>query len=230
MFSDLALAHEHSARRWTTVASFTLQAMTLAAALAYPLLHLASLPPVLHPLFLPVATYAPEVQPQTTVVHSTSTAIQPIVVNSHGISFGRTRVQPDTGGPAVAPTLDDIGVQNPDGVLHSIIGYYARPTPPPPRQERKPPVSAMMEGNLIHKVDPQYPMIAKALHMQGPVVLKAIISRQGTIENLKVESGQSLLAQAALQAVRQWRYRPYFLNNQPIEVETEITVNFVLNQ
>ncbi|HEY7351194.1 MAG TPA: energy transducer TonB, partial [Terriglobales bacterium] len=152
------------------------------------------------------------------------------VVNNHGITFGRTRVQPDAGGPTVAPTLGDIGVQSPDGVLHSIIGNYARPIPARPRQERKPPVSAMMQGNLIHKVEPQYPMIAKALRMEGSVVLKAIISRQGTIENLKVESGQSLLAQAAIQAVRQWRYRPYFLNHEPIEVETEITVNFVLQR
>jgi len=86
----------------------------------------------------------------------------------------------------------------------------------------------MMEGNLIQRVEPPYPLIAKQLHIEGTVVLKAVISREGTIERAEVERGQNLLAHAALEAVRQWRYRPYYLNNAPIEVETEITINFVL--
>jgi protein TonB len=85
-----------------------------------------------------------------------------------------------------------------------------------------------MEGNLIHKVEPQYPTIAKQLHIQGTVIVKAFISRDGLITRATPESGPSLLVQAALDAVRQWRYRPYYLNHEPIEVETEITVNFVL--
>jgi protein TonB len=60
------------------------------------------------------------------------------------------------------------------------------------------------------------------------VVLKAFISREGTIERLQIEKGQQFLARAAIEAVQQWRYRPYYLNNQPIAVETEITVNFKL--
>ena len=85
-----------------------------------------------------------------------------------------------------------------------------------------------MEGNLIHKVEPQYPTMAKQLHIEGTVLVKAIISREGMIIRAEAERGQTLLAQAALAAVRQWRYRPYYLNHEPIEVETEITVNFVL--
>jgi periplasmic protein TonB len=88
--------------------------------------------------------------------------------------------------------------------------------------------SVMMEGNLIHRVEPQYPPIAKQLHIEGRVIVKAIISRDGIITHAEAESGQTLLAQAALAAVRQWRYLPYYLNHEPIEVETEITVNFVL--
>jgi protein TonB len=60
--------------------------------------------------------------------------------------------------------------------------------------------------------------------------VKALISREGTIEQTQVVSGQSLLAPAALAAIRQWRYRPYFLNGDPVEVETQITVNFVLQR
>ena len=86
----------------------------------------------------------------------------------------------------------------------------------------------MMQGNLIHKVEPQYPVRATQLHIQGAVIIKAIIGRDGVIERAEVERGLPLLVQASLAAVRQWRYRPYYLNNEPIEVETEITINFVL--
>ncbi len=80
----------------------------------------------------------------------------------------------------------------------------------------------------MHKVQPAYPQIARMARIQGPVQLHAIISKDGTIENLVVESGPPMLVAAAINAVRQWRYRPYLLNHEPVEVETEITVNFVL--
>ena len=64
--------------------------------------------------------------------------------------------------------------------------------------------------------------------IQGPVELRAVISKAGTIENLAVVSGHPLLVASAREAVRQWRYRPYLLNGEPIEVETNITVNFIL--
>lgn len=87
-----------------------------------------------------------------------------------------------------------------------------------------------MEGNLVHRVEPQYPMIAKQLHIQGVVILKAVISREGRIEQAETVQGQDLLSRAALEAVRQWKYRPYYLNGEPVEVETQITVNFVLDR
>jgi protein TonB len=86
----------------------------------------------------------------------------------------------------------------------------------------------MDEGDLVHKVLPIYPPLARAARIQGQVVLQALISKQGVIENLKVLSGHPMLAPAAKEAVRQWRYRPYVLNNEPVEVETQITVNFSL--
>jgi protein TonB len=87
----------------------------------------------------------------------------------------------------------------------------------------------MMEGNLLHRVQPDYPTLARQVRVQGQVVLRAIISREGTIENLQVLSGHPMLVQAAVNAVRQWRYRPYVLNGEPVEVETQVTVNFVLS-
>ena len=90
-------------------------------------------------------------------------------------------------------------------------------------------VSHLAEANLLHKVQPSYPTLARQARVQGTVELRAIISKAGTIENLVVVRGHPMLAPAAIDAVRQWRYRPYLLNNEPIEVETEITVNFVLS-
>ncbi len=87
----------------------------------------------------------------------------------------------------------------------------------------------MIEGNLIVRVQPDYPAQARQIRIQGKVVLRAVISREGTIENLQVVSGHPMLVRAAVEAVRQWRYRPYSLNGEPVEVETEVTVNFVLS-
>jgi len=86
----------------------------------------------------------------------------------------------------------------------------------------------MMEGNLIFKVQPAYPPMARTARIQGPVVLRAIISKSGAIENLQVLTGPPMLVRAAIDAVRQWRYRPYILNDEPVEVETQVTVNFIL--
>ena len=88
----------------------------------------------------------------------------------------------------------------------------------------------MMQGNLIKRVEPSYPILAKQAGIQGIVLIKAVINREGSIERADVVSGHPLLAHAALEAVRQWKYRPYYLNNEPVEVETQITVKFVLNR
>ena len=102
--------------------------------------------------------------------------------------------------------------------------------PPPPAPAIHPPrISHMMEGNLIYKVQPIYPPLARAARIQGTVMLRAVISRTGTIENLQVVSGPPLLVRAAMDAVLQWRYRPYVLNGDPVEVETQVTVNFSLS-
>jgi protein TonB len=87
--------------------------------------------------------------------------------------------------------------------------------------------SGVAQGNLIQQVRPVYPPIAKAARVSGTVVLQATISKTGTITNLRVVSGNAMLQQAALDAVRNWRYKPYLLNNEPVEVDT--TVNVVFN-
>ncbi len=98
----------------------------------------------------------------------------------------------------------------------------ARP-PEPPKRLR---ISNLSEALLINKVNPVYPRTAVLTHTFGPVKLHAIIAKDGTIQSLTVTSGNPILAQAALDAVRQWRYKPYILNDEAVEVETFITVNF----
>jgi periplasmic protein TonB len=88
--------------------------------------------------------------------------------------------------------------------------------------------SGVAAGRVINKVQPTYPPIAKSARVQGKVVLQAVISKNGTIENLKVVSGHPMLTQAAIDAVSRWRYQPYILNGEPVEVETNVEVTFTL--
>jgi periplasmic protein TonB len=104
---------------------------------------------------------------------------------------------------------------------------------PPHETERVRPIrqtvsEGVMEGALIHRVEPVYPMIARNMRLSGVVRLRAIIATDGSVQHLEVLSGSEFLARAARQAVEQWRYRPTLLNGVPVEVETYITVTFVL--
>jgi periplasmic protein TonB len=90
-------------------------------------------------------------------------------------------------------------------------------------------ISSLSEGALLRRVQPIYPPPARNARIQGPVVMVALIDTDGRIVNLRLVSGNPLLVEAAMNAVKQWRYRPYILNSQPIEVETQITVVFSLN-
>ncbi|PYX36452.1 MAG: hypothetical protein DMG81_16015 [Acidobacteria bacterium] len=85
-----------------------------------------------------------------------------------------------------------------------------------------------MEGLVLKRVQPRYPTQAMQLRIQGAVQLQATISKKGDIENLKVVSGDAVLAHAAQEAVKQWKYKPYYLNGDPVSIETQIQVNFKL--
>ena len=114
------------------------------------------------------------------------------------------------------------------GVIGSILGA-ANSTAPRVQASRIKVSSGVTSGLLISKVQPTYPPIAKAARLQGTVVLQAVISKQGTIENLKVISGPPMLYQSAIDAVSRWRYRPYILNGEPVEVETQVSVVYNLS-
>jgi len=114
-----------------------------------------------------------------------------------------------------------------------MIGGLAPPPPPPPKKEApKGPQRVggnVMAANLIRQVKPSYPPLARQARISGTVVFSAIISKEGTIENLALVSGHPLLVAAAREAVSQWVYKPTLLNNEPVEVATTISVNFTLS-
>jgi TonB family protein len=105
----------------------------------------------------------------------------------------------------------------------------AAPGPGAPPVKRVLVSQGVSEGLLIRQIAPVYPPIARANHVQGTVVLRALIGKDGRIQNLVPVSGPKELVPAAVGAVEQWKYKPYLLMGEPVEVETQITVNFVLH-
>ncbi len=237
MFADSLLEtswRQRSRRSWTTFSSFGLQALIVGILLLLPLLRPVALP-FLKPLSTPVMLAPPRALPPQQSLHATTltqsnlideSLIAPRTIPNHVLNVDETAAPPQfIGGAGLVPG----GMGDAHGILGA-IGNGANPimlAPPPPTLIHLR-VSRMMEGNLIHRVDPTYPPMARIARVQGSVVLSAIISKEGTIENVKVLTGHPMLVQAAEAAVKQWRYKPYILNDQPVEVETQITVNFLL--
>jgi len=129
----------------------------------------------------------------------------------------------------------------PGGVLGGIIGSVpsaAPPPPPPPKKEEVKPVTPqrikvggnVQSAKLVRQPRPNYPPLAKQARISGVVKLSAVISKDGTIKELQVISGHPLLVPSALEAVKQWVYQPTLLNGEPVEVQTQIDVNFTLSQ
>lgn len=118
------------------------------------------------------------------------------------------------------------------GVLGGMLNSIGTPPPPPPAA--KAPQRIVVGGQVeaakaIYQPTPTYPAIAKMARIQGVVKLEAVIAKDGTIQNLQLISGSPMLVQAAEQAVKTWRYEPTLLNGVPVEVVTEIDVDFTLS-
>jgi len=126
----------------------------------------------------------------------------------------------------------------PGGVMGGILGSVPVAAPPPPKVEAPKAVAPkritvggnVQQAMLISQPRPIYPPLAKQARISGTVRFTAIIGKDGSIQNLQLISGHPLLVQAATDAVRQWRYKPTLLNGEPVEVVTQIDVNFTLNQ
>ena len=125
-----------------------------------------------------------------------------------------------------------------DGVSGGMNGEMLNSAPSAPSLAKSPmptPVkrirvaARVAEANLIHDVTPQYPTEAGRARLEGTVLLMAVIGKDGSVKDVRVESGLPILAQAAIDAVRQWRYKPYLIDGEPVEVDSRITINFTLS-
>jgi protein TonB len=120
----------------------------------------------------------------------------------------------------------------PGGSMGGVIGGMINSTAAIPKvatPQRVRVSQGVSAGNLIKRVQPNYPPLARQARIQGQVVLQAEISKEGTIQNLQLISGHPMLAPAAIEAVKQWRYKPYLLNGEPVAVDTQVVVNFTLS-
>ena len=237
MFADSLLesSFDRTHRGWTTVASFALQMMGVAVLLMLPLIYTEGLPK-LH-LLSPIGP--PPGSPPASARHSSAPRppsnfregilVAPETVPVHGGTEVEQALPQDLA-PCAVCVPGGIGpMSNANSIIKS-IGTTPAVVPPKPTPAVRPPrISTIMEGNLIYKVQPLYPALARSARIQGTVMVRAVISRRGTVENLQAVSGHPMLIPAALDAVRQWRYRPYLLNGEPVEVETQVTVNFSLS-
>ena len=114
------------------------------------------------------------------------------------------------------------------GVIGGIINSANVAVPRVATPQRVRVSQGVTQGLLLRKIQPSYPPLARQARIQGSVLLQAEISKDGSIENLRLISGHPMLAPAAIEAVKQWKYKPYILNGEPVAVETQITVNFTL--
>jgi len=123
---------------------------------------------------------------------------------------------------------DGVPSEVPVSTINVPIPAAKAPDPTPVKRMRI--AARVAEANLIHDVAPQYPPEAGRARVEGTVVLMAAIGKDGSVQDVRVESGLPILAQAAVDAVKQWRYRPYLLNGEPVEVDSRITINFTLSR
>ena len=225
--------------RYTTFA-FILEAALLGVALLLPLYFTEELPTTQLVTFLVAPPPPPPPPPPAAAPVHTQHVVQTDIVNGQLRTPTRIpkkiqQIVEDAPPPSMAVQGVQGGVVGgvpggvPNGVIGSIISAIptAAPTLAPPKVVRV--SSGVSQGMLIRKIQPNYPPLARQARVQGTVLLEAMIAADGTIEDLHVVSGHPMLVTAAVEAVKQWRYKPYLLNGSPVEVQTQIQVNFSLN-
>ena len=241
LFHDVLLgatSAERRRRRLTLAATLVSEALVIAALVALPLLYLDALPGVSPRPAAPVAlSFAPPVAETAgavgsgrsiAIARSTDEYVVTRTMADPHLIYNRYRAASDetvAPGTLLPPGCCGTGERVGDG--DRIAAIAPRPVMPMPPAHR-PVISHVEESVLVHRVDPAYPATARLSHTEGDVVLRAVIGKDGGVESLRVVSGHPLLNAAAVNAVSQWRFRPYQLNGASIEVEAQITVRFVL--
>jgi len=231
MFNELVVSgnQPHTHKPWSVAVSATIQAVILGVLILIPLLYTEVLPKAMLNTFLVAPAPPPPPPPPQPVVK-----VAPKVINLQKM------VAPTVIPKNVAMVKEEAPVvytNNGEGVnggtgnmLGGLIGSGpAAPPPPPPAAPQRIRVGGQVEAaSLVNKVEPQYPPIAKTAHVAGTVVLHAIIGKDGAIRELQFVSGPPLLMKAAMDAVKEWRYKPTMLNGEAVEVDTTVDVVFSL--
>lgn len=227
---------ERKRRRVTQASSFFVQAVIVAVLVVLPLWYIDALPAQQLAFFLVAPPPPPPPPPPAAPTIQTSKIVSE-VVNGQLLAPNKIpqKIKDIKEEEAPAPVTGVIGgVEGgvPGGSTGGVIGSLLSSTPntgkvPTIATPKRIRVSTgVSEGMLLRRVEPAYPIIAQRARIEGVVELRAIISKEGTIEGLQRLSGHPLLVSAAMDAVKQWRYRPYSLNGEPLEVETNVIVNF----
>jgi protein TonB len=223
-----------TSRPATAVFSFGMQALIVGILVLMPLLFTEALPRTQATTFLVAPPPPPPLPAAVRVRQNLETDMvnnqlrTPTRIPRRVEMIRENETQPSQMG--VVGALPDGPPGNQLGVIRGIISNPAVAVLSVPTVTRVRVSQGVTQGMLIHRVRPAYPQMAKIARVQGPVVLAAIVGKEGTIQNLHVLSTASpLLNQAAIEAVKQWRYKPYILNDTPVEVDTQITVNFTLS-
>jgi len=242
MFED-SLFDSGAGRRprktWTKLLSFAIEACAIGVLVLLPLIYTQALPKQLWTNVLeapspppgPAAARPAEIQPRAQ--HRNRELSDNVVREPSYIPRTTKMVRDETPSGDGPPSMEGVvpgGV--PGGVASSVITEIARAVPPPVVKP-SPPVklrvsSGVAAGMLVYQVKPQYPPLAMQARIQGTVVLQAVIGKDGRVRDLHLISGHPMLVPAAMEAVKLWRYRPYLLNEEPVEVDTQINVNFTL--
>jgi len=223
----------------TTVLSFLFQIGLLGVMILIPLIYTEALPKQQLMTFLvappppppppPPPAAAPVVKVQKVVSELDQGQLRTPTTIPKKVLIAHDDEQPPSGAVGVVGGVPG-GV--PGGQMGGVIGGIISSTPvavPKVATPQRVRVSqGVTEGLLMKKVQPTYPPLARSARIQGQVVLQAVIGKDGTIQNLRAVSGHPMLTPAAIDAVKQRRYKPYFLNGEPVEVDTQITVNFTL--
>jgi protein TonB len=248
MFSDSLLEFGVQRKRkfFATTTSFSLNILIICGLLIMPLAFTEELPKAQLLTFLTAPPPPPPPPPPAAAVQKVVRVIQTDMLSSGELrtpSRIPQKIQMIKEEEAPPPISAAGGVVGgvpggiPGGQLGGVIGGVVSATsnlsavpkfvPVTPQRVRI--SQGVTKGLLVHRVEPTYPVLARTARVQGEVVLTAIISTTGEIENLQLVSGHPMLVPEAIAAVRQWRYKPYLLNGQPVEVETTITVIFALS-
>lgn len=247
MFSDSVLDFGVQSKRkfFATTTSFVLNCLAIGVMLLIPLAFTEELPKAQLLTFLVAPPPPPPPPPPAAAVQKVVRQIQTDVLSTGQLRTPsripqKVQMIKEEEAPPPMPATGGVvgGVPGgiPGGQLGGVIGGIVNSTSNLAAVPRFVPVTpqrvrisqGVTKGLLIKRVEPTYPTLAKAARVQGDVVLTAIISTNGEIENLQLVSGHPMLVPSAIAAVKQWRYKPYLLNGQPVEVETTITVIFAL--